>query len=345
MKRLIALLLASISIFSCEEKGALVTGTLESSGDVTFRVNFPENTKSTFYDAYGSNIDEVCLMVFAPSGILYSAALLSYGEDASMSLPVGVSGFRVVAVANPSDPDIMEHCLDYEMLLSHSGYLEDGFNDEDSRVKMWSDTPDVTFTSGQVFDIKLRRLVSLVGVSNIRFRPVAAWSGYYLHVLSAYLVNVNRAYDYSGKWERYAWTNKMKYDCDSSLDCYLYKDIDVSLEADSDIDVNVSLYCCPNLTSSDSHSSVWSPRHTRLVVEAQFVDPDSEEAVAKFYYPIDVCKHSETGLEANVAYNVSCLTITGPGAMSPEGEIESLDFSVDMEIEPWSDGNVQDVTI
>ena len=144
-------------------------------------------------------------------------------------------------------------------------------------------------------------------------------------VSSVYLINVPAAAPYFSTAESPVWLNKSGYvaEDDNTL---IYDDMggvqvsDLLLYKSHNV-----FYSYPNNSTTDSFSTTWSPRHTRLVVEAMLGD-------RTYYYPVTLPK-----LESNKKYSVS-LTITRPGADTPDSVVDKNDGIFSIEVQDWDDG-------
>lgn len=151
-------------------------------------------------------------------------------------------------------------------------------------------------------------------------------------VSSVYLINVPAAAPYFSTSESPLWFNKSGYveEDDNTL---IYDDMgDVRV---SDLLLYKSknvFYCYPNNSTMDSFSPTWSPRHTRLVVEAKLGD-------RRYYYPVTL-----PTLESNKKYSVS-LTITRPGSDTPDSVVDKNDGVFSIEVQDWDDGGLVDTEI
>ena len=105
-------------------------------------------------------------------------------------------------------------------------------------------------------------------------------------------------------------------------------DLSVSVTAAEPYAVAHHFYCYPNPVTEDSFAGDWSPRKTRLVVEAEL-------GGKTYYYPVTM-----PVIEANHKYTITELRITKPGYLSPEMEMPADDktASFSIVVEDWSEG-------
>ncbi|MGM9735541.1 MAG: fimbrial protein [Candidatus Cryptobacteroides sp.] len=91
-------------------------------------------------------------------------------------------------------------------------------------------------------------------------------------------------------------------------------------------------YCYPNPVTTDSTSSTWSVRKTRLVVVTTL-------GGCVYYYPVTL-----PVLEANKLYSVS-LTVTRPGSTDIDIPVEKVAASVSVTVNGWGTGASVNETI
>ena len=121
------------------------------------------------------------------------------------------------------------------------------------------------------------------------------------------------------------WYNKTKYDSsdDNSL---LFDGMgDMLVTSSASYDKKNTFYCYPNPESNDNFSSTWSPRHTRLVVEALLGD-------TRYYYPVTLPE-----IESNKIYDVN-LKITRPGSSLPDIEVDKFAVGFTVQVKDWEIG-------
>ena len=130
--------------------------------------------------------------------------------------------------------------------------------------------------------------------------------------------------------ETVAGNRKLIYD-ELSSDAYLeYKSV---------YNTQHTFYTFPN-DCADVSGGSWSPRATRLVIEAKYSDGT---AWHDCYYPITLYKSGE-GLEANRQYKVN-LTINRPGSDDPDKPVEFSTLSGTITVANWENGTTYTETI
>ncbi|MGN1233851.1 MAG: fimbrial protein [Candidatus Cryptobacteroides sp.] len=151
-------------------------------------------------------------------------------------------------------------------------------------------------------------------------------------IKSIYMINVAGDTDYNATATPNTWYNQSKH-LDDSMDALLYKSINSSLTSTSALTPNEYFYVYPNPTASDNSDKPFTPRYTRLVIEATL-------GGTTCYYPISL-----KGLERNKTYTVSSLKITRPGSDDPDKEITSAECPFNIEVEEWITGTDQNLVI
>ena len=144
-------------------------------------------------------------------------------------------------------------------------------------------------------------------------------------VSSVYLINVPANTKYFGTDAPTLWFNKSKY-VSSDSNSLIYDNMnDVAITSSSPYTAKNAFYCYPNPTSADSFADAWSPRNTRLVVEATLGNQ-------KYYYPVTL-----PVLEKNKRYEVS-LTITRPGSYVPDTIVDKFAADFTVTVKDWEKG-------
>ena len=154
-----------------------------------------------------------------------------------------------------------------------------------------------------------------------------------------YLVNVNGSCPYtltSTAGSTDYWYNKMKYvsgDCNALISDKLSSPVTLQASADAVTPYTTShyLYCYPNPVTTDSSSSSWSNRYTRLVVETTL-------GGTTYYYPVNIPTPA-----ANTLYQITNMKITGLGSNSPDKLVEKGSLSVSITVTDWSTGFSKEV--
>lgn len=180
-------------------------------------------------------------------------------------------------------------------------------------------------------NIRVRRLVARLDVRGISL-DCPEWSGKTILLRHIYVTNACKTTQYgmdltSVSSARTNWYNTLGWhgggDASESMDALLSdRDIDAVIDATHPYTVPHTYYFYPNPVEDDVHNpSGWSPRHTRLVLEAA-VDGEN------YYYPITLPPVSR-----NQICRASGIVIHGPGSPYPEGAaLADGSLSIDWEV-------------
>ncbi len=149
-------------------------------------------------------------------------------------------------------------------------------------------------------------------------------------VRSAYLTNVVASADLKGSpLSEGPWYNKMGYTGDR-LAGMLQAEIGLTMARCDSLVPETALYAYPNACADSRDKQQWSPRRTRLVVEAQL------DSVVT-YYPVTFPE-----IKPNTHYHVD-ITLKYLGTEHPEDDpVDHRFASVAIRVEPWSGGPVHE---
>lgn len=338
-------------LFSCQ-KTERVSEVKEQNGVIYISL---ERTKNLF-DGMDSQLSIVDIFVFDKNGLVRARekVLGSATKPVPVSVPVGNGTYNVYAIAN-STKSSLDDVATEEDLLNTSSLLSDNEAEEETYIEMMGKLDNVKFVSGETYPIALKHTLSKIRLNEILIDLPAGYNGWRVNIKDVYLVNANIKTDYSLKWDNPVFVNKTKKDKSGAAVSTLleYGGVGELENGESSQLEDCNLYCYPNATTVDSSSPTWCPRFTRLVVEVAFEKMRysyeegvivSEEVSASYpyYYPINIIG-TDGKMAPNTSYNISSLTITGPGSDSPDVPIVKGSVSVSMTIDDWSEGFKQTV--
>lgn len=145
-------------------------------------------------------------------------------------------------------------------------------------------------------------------------------------VTGVYLINVagDRKYLSDSEPALDKWYHKMKYESANTLS-FLYDAPEASVKYGATYSSQHHFYCYPNHTSADANEGAWTPRKTRLVVEATLGGETC-------YYPVTLADVAQ-----NTAYTVT-LTVTRPGSPSPDIPVSTEEATFTINVKDWVDG-------
>jgi len=320
MKRKIFLaVMAAVAIVACEKKNEGMTA--PAAGE-TVMLEVRMNSELT--RAQGEGIDESSVSGYQV--LVYDMAsrmLETYATPAPSSVDVSlqckVGHKEVIVLANAPD---VSSVVSYDDFLKERSFLAD--NGVGKLVMEGHASAELTM-SGASVTVNLKRIVSKVVLEKITVNfEQDAYDEEDFILKNAYLTNVAADKTYLAvSGDPSEWYNKIVRAADNTVDGMIYETLgDVNLKGEDSYDVKHHFYCYPNPYVNDSFSSVWSPRPTRLVVEAMLGD-------VLYYYPVSLPE-----LKQNTRYHVS-LDIVRPGAKGPEQDMDKYAASFTIKIEDW----------
>ncbi len=315
-----------------------------ATGQTAARESMIQNVQ-VFVFRTGSGADEGLLDACKSAGfdtpLNYDASSSPYS---GLKLDCTVGQREIYAIVN-ADKDYTADgsVLNKESLLSKTIALGD--NGPDRLFMLGSVTASLK-PGQETHSVTVRRAcagVVLESVKNEMLAPAYRKSGAF-KINKVYLTNVPARVNFSmtaapSSLSETDWYAKMKAESKSSL---IYDDMGaVVLDYGKTYNTIHSLYSFPN-DCKPGTAAAWSPRATRLVIEASYDDGNGAHS---FYYPITLYNDSTNkGLEANRQYRVN-LTILRPGSDSPDKPVEFDAVTGSIYVASWEDGGGYTETI
>lgn len=305
--------LAAVLVSGCDKESEPCPKCLEemlNKNNIELYVSAATVTKvADASPAAESKINRAILYVFdAATGLLNS----SYSDTTGhFSLTLADGRYDFAVLVNRTDPEPVGFADLRQTVVSL------GENRPGSFV-MYGAATDVDIISSRTLTLTARRLVS-----KVNYRLAVDWENKAYRdrefvVKGAYMSNVAGDALLGGEWwEPQEWYNRMFHAQSASSDL-LYGNESCVLEDGDALSSIHTFYVLPNPCEDCHVQSVFTPRCTRLVVEARL---DGET----YYYPVTL-----PGIEPNTAYEVN-LTVRGPGMRHPEDEsiaVGALDIAV-----------------
>lgn len=326
-KRFYLAAFAAMALMSCNEKTVNVQEMPEQAGTVELKVKVPAaSTRLTGEAADEDKISNLQVFVFNESD-----ALEAYGnEDAeSLSLTCVPGKKQVVALVNaPSLSDISK----LSDLQAEVSYLSDN---EAGALVMASDLLDKELLAegDNTMAIQVTRLAAKVILGSVTNAMALESDQSKEFVINAvYLINVADDARYIADHDPASWYNKMKYQEDNCLD-FLYDVVGQDLPYEEEYSAQHYFYCYPNPTEDDVQGGTdWSPRLTRLVVEAEL-------GGVLCYYPLTL-----PIVERNTEYIIN-LTVTRIGSSNPDIPVTTGEALFTVTVKDWEDGGERNETI
>ena len=282
----------------------------------------------------GTAAGDIQVLVFNSAG-----NLVGFGKNAasssniSISVPTGT--VKCYAVVNSSED--LSSVSKESTLTSKVSYLK---NNSVTKMEMIGSASKTIAAGANSVSIPVKRFAAKVQIDKITPAFTApAHKAQEFKLTGIYLVNVNGSCPYtltSTAGSTDYWYNKMKYvsgDCNALISDKLSSPVTLQASADAVTPYTTShyLYCYPNPVTTDSSSSSWSNRYTRLVVETTL-------GGTTYYYPVNIPTPA-----ANTLYQITNMKITGLGSDSPDKLVEKGSLSVSITVTDWSTGFSKEV--
>lgn len=313
---------------SCSGRFETADGQIWENIDFCIDSSVP-GTRSTSPEGEES-VSDLQIAVYSPSGLLCSSGEVNSGS-VTLSVPVEVGGCRVAALANSLSD--LGSCSSLESTAVLPASLTDNSASQSLLLTMYGTIEDLTFHSGGTCQVPVSRVPAKVEidkiVNNIPYNPDFT-------VKSVYLVNVNCSSDVSGNVKSAVWKQKRGYDAsEQDVTKFTYDLVNRKISYGESLDTPHIFYCCANPTEEDNSAPEWSPRYTRLVVEALY---DGHTT----YYPVNIVGKGNT-LDSGARYVITKLTVTGPGSDSPDVPVSKLGASFSVIVNSWDNGFSQEI--
>lgn len=305
---------AAIALVGCIEKTGETP--VESGDEVMMTFTVPQLATKASGTSSDDVVNDLQIFVFGGSGILEA---YKQASSSSLSMTCTTGSKQIVAVVNAPALTQVKTLTD---LREQTSRLAD--NDVSSLIMDGITSTVLTAASGTV-PINVYRHAARVAVSKIETAfELEQHRSMAFKVHSIYLINVAGDRKYLEAGTPSQWWNEGDYDEQSPA--LLYEDMNDTLIADSEPYMTEHyFYCYPNPVVADSQADPWTPRHTRLVVEASLDN-------ARYFYPVTL-----PVLESNKKYDVT-LKITRPGSTDADTPVTKDEASFRVSVQPWQDG-------
>ncbi|MBP3563978.1 MAG: DUF4906 domain-containing protein [Bacteroidales bacterium] len=314
-KRIIAAAMAAIALVACEKRNVELQERQDEM--VTFEVSVEtEQTKITGTGSNESDVSDYQIFIFNKDNGMLEVYEKSSESTVQMTCTTGPK--EVVVIANAPD---LSSVVSLASLKATKSSLTD--NRAGKLVMEGTSTQTLTASVNTV-NVALTRIVAKVCLKSVTADfELDTYDGLSFKILNAYLINVpaDRSYLASSPDPK-NWFNKMQYES-NDYKALLYDDINLDIKSTRKYDKQHHFYSYPNPYTSDSFEETWSPRPTRLVVEAEL-------GGVHYYYPVALPE-----LKQNTIYDVS-INIVRPGSTSPEEDMEKYAANVKITVNPWS---------
>lgn len=311
--------MAAVALIACERNDESVPAPAEGE---TVMLEVKMNSELTKAQGEGddeSSVSGYQVLVYDMADRMLEAYDTPDPSSTDVSFQCKVGRKEVIVLANA--PDVSEF-VSYDDFISKRSSLSD--NAVGKLVMEGCASAELT-VSGASITVNLKRVVSKVVLEKITVDfEQDTYDDDDFVLKNVYLTNVAADKTWlADSGDPSVWYNKVVRTAGNDVDAMIYESLgDVNLKGKDTYDVKHHFYCYPNPYVTDSFSSVWSPRPTRLVVEAMLGD-------VLYYYPVSLPE-----LKQNTRYHVS-LNIVRPGAKGPEQDMDRYAASFTVNIEDW----------
>ncbi len=314
-------LAATIFSASCNKEFNGNVQPLAASGEqqILFVVkNYSPSTKSVSAAA-DSTLSNVQIAVYNPDSLLVASGVTTSGT-LTMSLPAGVAGYKVVALAN--SPLNIANITRFESVAGQTSTMNAACG-----LEMIDVLNHVTFNPAVPVDLTLKHMAAKVQLDCVR-DSIPYDAGF--SIQSIYLVNVNTVckFDFSVPSPDYKQVAGYQA-LETSITPLTYDAVNVALTTGNAHTTPHYFYCYPN--------PVDGGKQTRLVVQAEF-------GGNTYYYPVNITP-DDVPVANNLLYRINAINITGPGSTSPDVPVEKGNITFTLSVSSWGDGYSQQVTI
>ena len=306
--------IAAFALIGCTKNEVEPVVKNEAESEVLLKVSVPVTSTKSMEATDDDVVENVQILVFNEAELLEAYA--SGGANDELEIKCTAGNKNVVALVNA--PEMSEVSSRTSLMSRTSDLLT---NNSLGRLIMEGEKPVVVSASSEAYQVvvPVRRLVSKVYLGSISLDYAADHYKYKTFTVDAvYLINVAGSKNYLTDRNPVVWYNKLKAE-DSGKNPLIYDELASPATVHPSIPYTRThiFYCYPN-NASDSSAPAWSPRTTRLVVEATLDG-------AKCYYPVTMPEIGQ-----NKAYKVN-LVIQRPGSSSPDIPVQTY----------WGEGNIE----
>lgn len=289
----------------------------------------PVNSRIT-ETAHESSINAVQVFIFDSKGKYLSSVR---ADAASAKAELFDGQYTVCAVANAAE--ITAGTIS-DIAALEAGTVTLEANSADNIV-MYGKTDCTIDGKSASIDIAVSRKVARISVNQIANEIKDP-----LHKTQAFVIkrifisNVNGSCPVMGDAAPEIWYNRnglWQDEPQEIRDLLEDKDIEFEIPHGDRYGTAHYFYACANNTAEDSYEETWSPRHTRLVVEASLGGETC-------YYNIPFAD-----VKANHTYTINKLTITKKGTENPWDKCESGEYGISITVTDWETGTSTDKVI
>lgn len=304
------------ALAGCKE--AIVEPVVNDGDEVLLNVLVPVTHTRVAGISEGDVVSDVQTFVFGQSGVLEAYSHVTDANGCTLRCTKGTKD--IVVLVNASS--LSEIGTLTELLAAKSDLLEDN----DSKLCVMEGRDTFVIDKSQTVNIQVTRHVAKVTLEQITVDFAAEhFTEETFEIKAIYLVNVAGDRKYFSSDASQVWYNQMQAQ-DKEHEIIYDTCSDVILTSDTPYSQKHQFYCYENQSVSDVSGLPWSPRPTRLVIEATLGND-------LMYYPVTI-----PNIKQNTAYSVK-VNITRPGSSSPDIPVEIYEATSVIEVVDWNTGD------
>ena len=277
------------------------------------------------------NVESLDLIAFrTQDGCLDAAGRTSGGSGISASLSCGIP-LTIYILANSAE-GVLDGIESLQEFLESETLLEESPPDKPVMFDCFKTEGLSVQDNGKSIAIRLKRYVAKVSIGTVSvnwlegFDPVPDCS-----IGRIALVNAKGSTRRSGDNPQYGdvWYNKSDLDAPPEVAGMLIRNAGITVTDAQPVTCNTTLYTMPNHSDSEAYydGGQWTPRRSRIAIELII------DGIAQ-WYPVTL-----PALDGNCHYHISNVSITGPGAVHPDGEILRSFIGFTISLAPWTENN------
>lgn len=312
--------LFALMLVSCEKKNLPVSGEVKETVPLEIVLASEETKVAEEGGNEEKSVSDYQVLIYDMSSRMLEAYATPDPAAVSVNMQCTTGPKEVVVLANAPD---VRGITSYDTFLKTKSRLAD--NNIGDLVMEGHASPNLTAAGGTV-NVDIRRIVSKVVLDGITVDfELDAYDNMDFILNKVYLTNVAGDKSYLAEdADPASWYNQMVWTSVPEVDAMVYDDLgNLNLKDTRKYLHQHHFYCYPNPYTTDTFApDVWSPRPTRLVVEATLGN-------VRYYYPVSLPE-----LKQNTRYYVS-LHIIRPGATTPEQDMDKHAVSFKITVEEW----------
>lgn len=313
--------LAAMIIAACNEP--LLCESEEMSDSVELHLSVPLAQTRSVGTEDESRVQNFQVYIFDDNGTLEAYGKVRQQTSTTLKCKPGTK--QIVALVNAPE---MNDIKSYQELKGKTSYMKD--NTWGQFVMTGEVTEDVSASDD--ITIPVERILAKIHITSITNSMALEYhKSMNFEITNIFLINVPGSTGFLDEKTPELWYSERKTS-QSSSDVHLLvnrtKGENIKVPYGETVAVGETYYSYPNSTETDSSAEGdWTPRYTRLVVEARLGD-------TRYYYPVSV-----PGIDRNTAYEIK-LTVTGPGSSSPDVPVVFTTAPFTISIDEWVDMGV-----